>query len=377
MRSTVAEYGRQPASRAGGRVARERPDSAAGPSVAEAVPGLMHRTGPTPGEGQPVDALGGPRLDRAAAGSLARLRDTDRPLPDDAGRSTGDAAGAESALPALRQRTAPDRTGGSDRRPADRTSAPGVLRALSPVPVSRVPVPPGPVPSAAVIHREYEPTQAQEQDFGEIDRKWPDADPEGARALAVKWCSTHAQFLSLVNNFSWPEFRALAKKYPTGSAVPVKAAAIRAKMQKEMQAELQQIAAAKAAAWTAQVDHYRQTGAPGPSMNYDLFLQKSLLKVAHHSTFRTLDEKSQKGPNGSGPYTRSFSASVGGQPALWEIHVHYAGNGTAQKAHAKLIKDRHSKDHVADLKLASKVIGETTGKIDGAIDTKERARADW
>lgn len=371
MRSTVAGYGpavptRGSGSKARGRAARD--DSGGpGPSGAEAVPGLLHGPAGAHRTDESNDPLGESRSGRETADSLARLLGRGSHPPTDICRSMDETAGADAVLPVLRRRTAGDRSGEFDRPRGDRTLSPAMLRALAPVPA----------PGAAVIHRQYKPTQAEEQDFGEIATKWPDADPVGARALAVKWCSKHAQFLSLVNNFSWPEFRALAKKYPTGDAVPVKAAAIRTKMQKEMQAELQQIAAAKAAAWTAQVDHYRLTGAPGPSMNYDLFLQKNILKVAHHSTFRTLDEKSQKGPNGSGPYTRNFSAEVGGVGAQWEIHVHYADNGSPQKAHAKLVKDRHSKVHVADLKLASLVIGETTNKIDAATDAKERARADW
>ncbi|MCB7138142.1 hypothetical protein [Cellulosimicrobium marinum] len=201
---------------------------------------------------------------------------------------------------------------------------------------------------STAVQRAYVPTRSEELDYASlIPRTWgaSGAAVDGAILLVTRWCQSHAQFQSLVQNVTWAEFLAMTKKYKDGKDVPVKAGAIRAKMEKEMQQEL-------AAIRQAQIDHLRATGQPGAGRTLtDWHTDTIIGGLAHTLTFRTQDEKAKKKGNPTGPFTRNFSVEVDGAPALWEIHVHYrdSKDQRVEKAHVKLISKRHEHERVRDL----------------------------
>jgi hypothetical protein len=224
-----------------------------------------------------------------------------------------------------------------------------------------------------LVQREYTPTVAEEFDFGLITKMWNKTEQEvpGVKAQVVKWCKNHSQFQSLVNNVTWDEFVALKKKYTSGELVPVKIAAIRLQMQKEMKAELEAIAKAQAEARKKQIENFRKTGQPGAGLTYvEAYNQQIISGITHALTFRTEEEKKQKTGHPTGPFTRNFSLGVGGAPALWELHVHYKDSKDQQvmKAHVKLISQRYSHDHVRDLAATHVLVTATTAKIQAGVD---------
>lgn len=230
---------------------------------------------------------------------------------------------------------------------------------------------------AVTIQRMYKPLPIEQRDFNDlIPKKWPGITVEGAKGLVTKWCKSHAQFLSLVNNASWAQFQAVTKKYASGDQVPVKWGDIKAKMDKEMKAEL-------ALLWTQQVEHYRLTGKAGHDMNYTKYLEQGILTLTHAWTFRTDAEKAEaKGiAKVRSPYTRNFSARINGAPALWEIHVHYSvdsqGAHHTQKAHAKLIAKRHEPEQVAGFITTGPVVDACTAAVNSAHDDTARAGPSW
>lgn len=168
------------------------------------------------------------------------------------------------------------------------------------------------------------------------------------------WCKSQKQFRSLVNNMTWADFESLRTENPRGMDEGGTAAIL-----KTLE--------------TKRLEHLRKTGKCGPNRSYGTYL--SNLTVTHKSTFRTEVEKQDGGPRGTGPFTRNFAIQVDKQPALWEIHVHYANNGTRQKAHAKLITQRTTHEHIADLATTSALVNAC--KVLAATDAKARAEADW
>ena len=232
-------------------------------------------------------------------------------------------------------------------------------------------------PPAATIQRAYKPRPVDQRDLDDlIPKKWPEATAKTAQALVTTWCKNHDQFMSMVNNASWAQFQAVTQKYPSGDEVPVKWGDIKAKMDREMKAEL-------AAIWDQQVEHYRLTGKAGHDMNYGKYLAQNILTVTHAWTFRTDKEKADaKGSaKEKSPYTRNFSAQVGGRPALWEIHVHYSvdsqGNHHVQKAHAKLCAQRYAPEQVAGLITTGPVVNACTATVRTSADDTARAGSSW
>jgi hypothetical protein len=132
----------------------------------------------------------------------------------------------------------------------------------------------------AAIQRAYQPTKAEDRELDDlIPRKWGKDDKalENAKGNVTSWCASHAQFLSLVNNVGWDEFVALRKKYKSGTLVPTKIAAIKAKMQLEMKAELAAIEQQKIEARRQQIETFRTTGQPGAGLTYADAYQQGII----------------------------------------------------------------------------------------------------
>jgi hypothetical protein len=224
------------------------------------------------------------------------------------------------------------------------------------------------------IQRQYTPNQAEviEQD-AMITKKWGQLDKDlvTAKSSVNYWCQSHAQFLSLVNNLDWEEFKALKKKYKSGSLVPTKIAAIRAQMAREMKTELEALQKQKEEARRQQIEKFRTTGQPGVGMTYAACLKEGIISgIVHAHTFRTDAEKADKKGHPTGPFTRNFSVRVNNQPALWEIHVHYKDSVDQQvtKAHVKLISERHTHEHIRELGTDGVIVQATNPKITKTVD---------